>query len=273
MKLNPKLQQHLKGYQMVNSIKGRLKDDIYQYTSNSGNSVYLKVGRGVAGQSLQQEAFVVDWLSNKDLVIPRVLYFEKSDDSVSLLISGVAGTPPYKLKERDKEELLKITALALRKFHSVSLNNSENLNNLDKDLAKIEKHIKLDVIDVKIFQESNEGKTPEEIYSYLLENKTKFDSNVLTHGDYCLTNILITQEQFGFIDLGDCGPGDRYKDFSSLEVSIKRNFGAEWIPIFYKHYDQDLTVDPFKIKYFQLIDQFSYHLDLEKYLIVTKSER
>ena len=43
----------------------------------------------------------------------------------------------------DKEELLKITADALRKFHQISLDNSESLNTLDKYLEKIEQHLEL----------------------------------------------------------------------------------------------------------------------------------
>lgn len=46
-----------------------------------------------------------------------------------------------------------------------------------------------------------------------------------------------------------------------MEVSIKRNFGSEWIDVFYQFYDRNLKTDADKIKYYQLIDQFYYHLD------------
>lgn len=265
-----KLTDILSKYSEINTITGRLGDKIVRYEDNDHNFVYLKSGTGVSRKSLEQEALALEWLSGKGITIPEVLDFEREGDTTYLLITGVRGLPPYKFKERDKSELLEITANALHKFHQISLEDSGSLNTLDKYLEKIEQHLKLGVIKEIDFKEANEGKTPKDVFNFLVAERQKFDSNVLTHGDFCLPNILLEGENFGIIDLGDCGPGDKYMDLSSMEVSIKRNFGDEWVEVFNKHYDPELKIDRNKIKYYQLIDQFGYHLDIDKFYQLTK---
>jgi len=266
-----KLTNILSKYLEVDVITGRLGDKIVRYEDNDHNFVYLKSGTGVSRKSLEQEALALEWLSGKGITIPQILDFEKEGDTAYLLITGVRGLPPYKFKERDKNELLKITADALHKFHQISLENSGSLNTLDKYLEKIEQHLKLGVINEADFKEANEGKTPESIFNFLITERPKFESNVLTHGDFCLPNILLEGDSFGIIDLGDCGPGDKYMDLSSMEVSIKRNFGAEWVSVFNKHYDPEIEINKDKIRYYQLIDQFGYHLDIDKFYQLTKA--
>ncbi len=265
-----KLTNILSKYREINIITGRLGDKIVRYEDNDHNFVYLKSGTGVSRKSLEQEALALEWLSGKGITIPEILDFEREGDTTYLLITGVRGLPPYKFKERDKSELLKITADALRKFHQITLEDSGPLNTLDKYLGKIGQHLNLGVIKETDFKEANEGKTPKDVFNFLVAERQKFDSDVLTHGDFCLPNILLEGKNFGIIDLGDCGPGDKYMDLSSMEVSIKRNFGAEWVEVFNKHYDPELKIDRNKIKYYQLIDQFGYHLDIDKFYQLTK---
>ena len=267
-----KLNDILSKYIEIETVAGRLGDKIGRFEDAEHNFVYLKSGTGVSGDSLELEAEVLKWLTGKGITIPQILDFGYDEDRVYLLISGVKGQPPYKYKEREKDELLKITAQALRTFHQVDMTGSESLNNLNKDLQKIDRYLKLGVIILEDFKMANEGKTPEEVFDFLKLEKGKFEANVLTHGDFCLPNILLDSDNFGIIDLGACGPGDKYKDLSSMEVSIKRNFGAEWVSVFNQHYDPNLIMDKDKIRYFQLIDQFEYHLDIDKFYQLTKAD-
>lgn len=249
----------------IEIINGRLKDQIIKFMNKKRELVYLKVGEGVSGKSIDQELVVLNWLENKNIAIPRVINFNKENEKTYLLISSVEGVPAYKIKNQDRESILRIVAEALLDFHNMNVQDSEKLDTIDKDLKKIYSYIKLKVISIDAFKKSNNGKTPEEIYDYLVTTKKQLINDVITHGDYCLTNVLITDKGYGFIDLGDCGLGDKYKDLSSLEVSIKRNYGQEWVEVFYQCYNKNIRVDKTKIKYYQLIDQFSYNLNIEKY--------
>lgn len=266
-----KLQELLVSYDQVLVTKGRLGDEIIKYEDKKHKNIYLKSGDGISAKSLNLEASALAWLAGKGLNVPEIMFFDQKKGKTFLLISGVPGLPAHKIAERNKSEILKIVANALRKFHRTNLFGAETLNNLEDDLDKIYKHLKMGVINRNKFVAANDGKPPEDVFEYLRNNKVNFDKNSLIHGDFCLPNILIDQGNFGFIDLGDCGPGDKYKDFSSMEVSIKRNFGTEWIEIFYKYYDPKLIIDRKKIHYYQLIDQFGYHLDIDKYRLSTMS--
>lgn len=229
--------------------------------------LYLKSGYGIAAESLVRENTALEWLEHKHVTVPKVLNYFKDEGNgqVYLLLSVIDGLPAQRVTDLSKQEILQLAAEAMKQFHSINFQGSENLRTLEQDLTHIQVIINLKLIKISKFRAANNGKNPEEVYAYLRQLQYKFSEDVIVHGDYCLPNIIIAESNFGFIDVGDCGPGDPYKDFSAMEVSIIRNFGKEWIDVFYKYYNQKINVDPQKIKYFQLIDQFGYHLDVEKY--------
>ena len=265
---NTKLVNILKTYKKTTSVVGRLGDQITRYEKDKDNFIYLKSGSGVSLKSLRQESYTLDWLRKRNLNVPKVLFYSEEDNIAYLLISGINGLPIYKYKNTtNKAKLLRIAAKSLLEFHALPTLGSEKLDTLKKDISDIERYIELDAINAEKFEESNSGKSPYEVLNYLKTNADKLEADVITHGDFCLANVLLdTEFNYGYIDVGACGLGDKYKDFSSMEVSIKRNFGEDWINTFYKFYDPNLKIDRFKIKYYQLIDQFDYNLDKEKYL-------
>lgn len=69
------------------------------------------------------------------------------------------------------------------------------------------------------------------IHSVKVEDKKFIDDNeynTLTHGDFCLPNILVENDKFkAFIDLGDAGIGDPWRDYAwciwSLEYNLNTN--------------------------------------------------
>ncbi|KKS52118.1 MAG: Aminoglycoside 3'-phosphotransferase [Parcubacteria group bacterium GW2011_GWA2_42_28] len=196
--------------------------------------IYLKSGRGIAAESLVRENTALQWLEHKHITVPKVLNYFKDESSgqVYLLLSVIDGLPAQRVTDLSKQEILYLVAKAMQQFHSINFQGSKNLRTLVQDLTHIQAIINLNLIKRSKFQTANNGKTPEEVYVYLLQVKDKFSKDVIVHGDYCLP---------------------------------ARNFGKEWTDVFYKYYDQKICVDSQKIKYFQLIDQFGYHLDVEKY--------
>ncbi|MDD4937406.1 MAG: phosphotransferase [Candidatus Shapirobacteria bacterium] len=253
-------------YKIVEMITGRLGNEIVKYQNKQGQTFFLKKGHGLAAKALEQEFLALKYLSDKKISIPKIIDFNYQNSIANLQMTSVQGIPSQKLKDiLNKETILQKTAEALRKFHQINKDNADHLTTIEKDLNEIEEYISLDVINVEDFMKNNEGKSPTQVFKYLCRLKRNHYKDSMTHGDYCLPNLLLDGENFGFIDLGECGPGDKYKDLSSIEGSIKRNFGSEWIDVFYKYYDPLLKVDREKIIYYQLIDQFDYYLNIEKY--------
>lgn len=83
---------------------------------------------------------------------------------------------------------------------------------------------------------------------------------VFTHGDYSLPNIIINGGSIsGFIDLGNSGVADRYYDLAVAEKSIIRNFGKEYVELFFAHYDIE-DIDYKKIRFYQLVEKFVWGL-------------
>lgn len=267
MNIPAKIKKDLRGYALLNQRTSRLGGRNFQFKNSRGSMLYLKSGHGIAAESLVRENTALEWLEHKHVTVPKVLNYFKDEGNgqVYLLLSVIDGLPAQRVTDLSKQEILQLAAEAMKQFHSINFQGSENLRTLEQDLTHIQVIINLKLIKRSKFRAANNDKIPEEVYVYLRQLQYKFSEDVIVHGDYCLPNIIIAKNGYGFIDVGDCGPGDPYKDFSAMEVSITRNFGKEWIDVFYKYYDQKINVDSQKIKYFQLIDQFGYYLDVEKY--------
>lgn len=262
----PKVISHyLKNFTLSDSIIGRLNDHILKYQNIEGNFLYLKYGSGISKEDIKTEFCILSWLQNKIQVSQVVEYHEKNNISY-LLTQGLSGIPAYKVKKNKTKQRIKVIALALKKFHSVSINECPVDNSLTKDLEQIRKYIELDVIDDKKFLVYSKGKSIKSVFNILEKQKKNMHNNTFIHGDFCLPNLLIdSNNDFSFIDLGDAGVGDKYKDLSSIEGSISRNFGEKWLQFFYDEYDSSLEIDKQKIQYFKYIDYFDYCLDIKKY--------
>ena len=67
-----------------------------------------------------------------------------------------------------------------------------------------------------------------ELLNWLKNNRPDEDI-VLTHGDYCLPNIFVKEnEMSGFIDIGKMGPADRWQDIAIAIRSLKHNFDGKY---------------------------------------------
>jgi kanamycin kinase/aminoglycoside 3'-phosphotransferase-2 len=81
---------------------------------------------------------------------------------------------------------------------------------------------------------------------------------VFTHGDYSMPNVDLKDGKIsGFLDLGGCGTADPYADLAIAERSVIRNYGAEYVELFYKAYGIDAP-DRKKVKLYQLLECFVY---------------
>lgn len=250
--------------EMVEELKGRVGDQIFKYQKQDGNFVYLKYGEGHSAKVLERESEKLKWLESQTLVVtPKVEYFVKEQDAAALIISNVAGKQSQRTKnEISKEQIVKIVAQALKDIHSIDITNPGVMSNtLDNMLAGFQELVDNNKILLDEFKQDNEGQTPQEVLQYLLEKRSMLEDNLFTHGDYCMPNVMIDENQnYGVIDWANAGVGDMYMDFSALEGSIRRNLGEEYIAQFYEAYGIPFAeVNREKIRYYQLIDQFSYH--------------
>ncbi|HEY7938451.1 MAG TPA: aminoglycoside 3'-phosphotransferase [Acidimicrobiales bacterium] len=82
---------------------------------------------------------------------------------------------------------------------------------------------------------------------------------VLVHGDFCVTNLLVdpaSTKATGVLDWGRCGAGDRHLDLAVTARSVVRNFGGEALPGFFGAYGESHP-DPLRLEFYALLDEFS----------------
>ena len=82
---------------------------------------------------------------------------------------------------------------------------------------------------------------------------------VLVHGDFCVTNLLVdpaTAAATGVLDWGRCGAGDRHLDLAVTARSVVRNFGGEALPGFFAAYGESHP-DPLRLEFYALLDELS----------------
>ncbi|CAF1409913.1 unnamed protein product [Didymodactylos carnosus] len=187
------------------------------------DNYYLKISSN-KNDLLRNEADRIKWLQNK-LPVPCIIdYFEDKDEKQYLLTSALLGTMAH-LAVCDIPNTVRLLANGLRQFHCVS------------------------IIDCP-FDETSKTK------GY------KTDDLVLTHGDYCLPNVLIDLQKNvvdGFVDLGQVGICDRLWDFALVKTSLERNFGngEKWFELLWREYGLKEEPDREKIEYYQMLDALS----------------
>ena len=259
------LQKIIQSFEITKINEGRVGDKIVKLTNSENKTFYLKISKSINTHlELINENEVLNWLLCKGLNVPKVIFFKEEKDSTYMLLSKVPGIIAYEITNKFSIiEIIKICAIALQRIHSIDAStiSLKYRNCLETELNKIYKDVKSNLIDIEAFRKENNDKTPQLVLEYLFDKKSIFNEDVFTHGDYCLPNILIADRyNYGFVDWSQAGIGDRYRDLSAMEGSIKRNFGSKFINLFYEEYGiKSEDIEREKITYYKLVDQFFYH--------------
>ena len=207
------------------------------------------------------------WLEGK-LPVPKVLVYEQDGEEQYLLMSRVKGKmacDPFYMEQ--PETLVKILAEGIRMLWQVDISDCPRIRDLDTELKEAEDRIRkgqvsIDDAEPGTFGPDGRFSGPEALLIWLKEHKPESEP-VLSHGDYCLPNIFLDEDNVsGFIDLGDCGIADKWRDISLLYRSLKHNFegyyGGQVYPGF--HPDMlykalELEPDWEKLDYYILLDE------------------
>ena len=214
----------------------------------------------------EETVAVMRWLENK-LPVPKVLCYERDAERQYLLMSKVPGKmacDAYYM-ERPKE-LADRLAEAIRMLWSIDVSDCPRSRDIDAELkeARIRvenRRVDLDKVDPATFGAGG-FKDPEHLLDWLEDNKPKYEP-VLSHGDLCLPNILIENGRIsGFIDLGDTGTGDRWRDLALCYRSLKWNAAGAYGGKAYPDIRAEMLFEALgmapnleKIRYYILLDE------------------
>ncbi len=209
---------------------------------------------------------MMKWLDGK-IPVPKVLCHEIHEEYQYLLMSKAEGKmscDTYYMERPD--ELLGLLAEALEMLWSVAISDCPYRCNLDIELEEARYRVENGLVDTECAQPETFGKggfaSPKELLDWLESNKPPIEP-VLSHGDFCLPNIFLNNGSVsGFIDLGDAGIADKWKDISLCYRSLKNNFGGIFGGKVYKDFDPNILFEKLdikpnreKLRYYILLDE------------------
>lgn len=222
----------------------------------------------VSGFQRENEETVrmMKWLEGK-IPVPKVIAYEKDDEQQYLLMSKVKGRmscDEYYLEH--PKELLDILAKALKMLWSVDISDCPRIRDIDTELLEAGYRVENDLVDADNAEPDTFGKdgfeSPGALLEWLNANKPELEP-VLSHGDFCLPNIFIDNGNIsGFIDLGDTGVGDKWRDIALCYRSLKHNFDGSYGGKVYPDFDPDMLFEALgiepdmgKLRYYILLDE------------------
>ena len=256
IKLPRSFNDFVSGYTWNQVTIGKSSANTYCLQCSHHPSIFLKVDKKWPRRELLEEKQVLEWLSGK-LPVATVILFDEDDKNDYLLISGIPGADAANLVGNiDNAELVILIAKGLRMIHRVPFDDCPFERSLDRVIATAEFNVKHKLVNEGDFNEVRRGKTAEELYKELIRLRPQDEDMVFTHGDYCLPNIMIHQQEIaGFIDLHRAGIADRYRDIALAIRSIRSNIGTGHEQTFFK--ECGITEpDIHKIEYYMLLDEF-----------------
>lgn len=216
----------------------------------------LKIEKNIESNT---EHLMLEWLKDK-LLVPKIYAIDKSIGYNYLLMSklpSMMACDNYYLNAL--QELVQILAKGLKLLWNVKIKDCSIDNNIDNRLKLARYQVENGLVGMDDAEDGTYGengfKDPFELLEYLENNKPKNTEPSFIHGDYCLPNIFIENNEIsGFIDLGRSGIGDKYNDIALAVRSLEHNFGTnKYKDLLYK--ELGLEIDEEKIRYYILLDE------------------
>lgn len=228
----------------------------YRLTGGEPGTLYLKrqpVGRQ---EPLQLYRDKLDWLQGK-LPAPQVLHYVREAGFEYLLMTEVPGRDAADESFRNEaERMVTLLAEGLKRIHALPIDGCPFDCSLEKRLAVIERRLDAGEVNREKL-EARFGDSMERLYHQLRDRVGKIsESPVFCHGDYSVPNVIVSEDGLGgFIDLGDAGLSDPYRDLAAIHRSIVRNFGERWLPHFYRVYGIDPDLE--RLRLYDLLEHFA----------------
>jgi len=239
----------LEGYTFVSIVRSYLApSQVYRVVRSGFPTLYLKVGA-----DLRPERNRLRWLQGR-LNVPKVESYAESCGQGFLLLTEVPGRAADARGWCDGPRgLVQTLARAVRAMHAAPAADCPFDARVDELLKAAERAVRRGLVHQSEFSTGYRHLTPETLLKRALATRPPKGRLVLTHGDCCLPNVIVSDGSVGFVDVGCAGLSDAWRDLALVARSIRRNLGEEWVGEFFASYGQ--AVDEAKMEFFALLDQ------------------
>lgn len=250
------LRSHLGGYEWRRDALGRSAACVFRLEGEGRPGLYLKGEEAGPFCELADEAERLVWLRSQGLDCPEVIAYESDGERSFLLMTALPGADLVTATALLPEERIEILASALSTLHSLDINACPCDHRLENRLASAEARMRAGLVDETDFDETRLGKSAFFLFGELQRLRPDSENLVVAHGDACLPNFMAAGGRFaGYIDCCRLGVADRYQDIALACHSIAYNFGGEFVRPFLNAYGLSI-IDPVKMDYYQLLDEF-----------------
>lgn len=220
---------------------------VYRVKTKENQDAILKVQNIKGNDTLKEEYDVLKYLKDK-MSVANVYYYNLYENKEYLLREYIDGEPLYKSKGfgyKLGQELKKIHEHYNEECQFKKFSVSNLLNNAIE---------KIDIV-YQLRGEYFKDFSKEDLIDFLKENKPNDDA--LIHGDFSLTNILVNNGKYYYIDLGNVSISTKYFDIYILKKSLKINhLEEEW-----KEFLRGYSIDNYNETYMRWMEliELSYN--------------
>lgn len=214
----------------------------------------------------EEIVLIMKWLDGK-IPVPKVIACENKKESQYLLMSRVPGQMACDDSFLSHPaELLDILSKALKTLWRVDVSDCPCIRDVDTLLFKAKYNVENNLADVVNVEPATYGRdgfdNPQALLNWLYDNQPDFEP-VLSHGDFCLSNILIENGKLsGFTDLGRTGVGDKWRDIALLYRSLRHRFDGRYGGKVSPDFNPDMLFDALgiepdrnKLRFYTLLDE------------------
>ena len=216
--------------------------------------------------SFNSHIAMLRWLEDR-LPAPKVLATAEERGMQYLLMSRIHGKMACDAQyTQNAAHLAELLAEALRILQAVDTTDCPVVHTLEQDLAEAEYRVAHGLVDVEDCEPETFApggfRDPEHLLHWLRDNKPE-EEMTFCHGDLCLPNVFFEGDRLsGFIDLGDCGLRDKYRDLALCHRSLRHNISGRYAARPAPNFNPDIlfhklgiTPDPEKLRYHVLLDE------------------
>lgn len=207
-------------------------------------------------QAIRAEAERLTWFGHQALPVPELVAHLEHDRTAFLVTQALQGTDASQSLE--PRETVVALAQSLKMLHSTNIGTCPFDRRLEVVLPQAQHNLERGEVDETDFDDKRLGIPAAVLLEQLHQTRPKHEDLVLTHGDFCLPNIILQGNRVtGFIDLGRAGMADRHQDLALMIRSFEHELNPHFhglSNVFIEAYG--MTLDPDKLEYYQMLDEF-----------------